>query len=82
MMLLLPNVSYWNCRCLWTNSRSNPLASGSTALFTKTKKRKQAEQADKGIYILKHGKKIKKIFVVTRLETEFKWFAASMFSMV
>ena len=31
------------------------------------KKRKQAEQADKGIYILKHGKKIKKIFVITRL---------------
>ena len=56
--------------------------SGSTALFTKTKKGKQAEQADKGIYVLKHGKKIKKIFVITRLETEFKWFAASMFSMV
>jgi len=29
--------------------------------------RKQAEQADKGIYILKHEKKIRKIFVITRL---------------
>ena len=26
MMLLLPDVCYWNCRCLWTNSRSNHLA--------------------------------------------------------
>lgn len=30
-------------------------------------KRKQTEQADKGIYILKQEKKIKKIFVIARL---------------